>query len=153
MTSVVVVIEGLDLPGRSFGPDTDGRVYENVHVGLWHRGGPVDLVPGDLPTACWKLELTLRRSQGEIDFSGPFVSGRKGERSLRLVWGDLGEDDSFEMFRAAKLRLADLDPTVVAYAHEHGHSLVCRLGLTDEHGHPRCASVRPPTLIWTATPP
>ena len=48
---VVVVIEGTDLPGRRCGPDPEERWYENIHVGVRHRTGPLELVPGDAATA------------------------------------------------------------------------------------------------------
>jgi Family of unknown function (DUF5990) len=151
MTSVPVEIRGTDLPGRRCGATLRGQMCENVHVGLWNRAGPVELVPGDASTARWAFEITVRRDEsGALDFGGPFVAGRRGERSLGLVWGTLGRDDSFDVFRAAKLRLSDLDSALVERALESVGRLVCTLGLTDEHGWPRCASVRPPDITWTA---
>ena len=149
MTSVVVVIEGADLPGRRCGPNPEGRFYDNVHVGLWHRDGPVQLVPGDASTACWEFEVVVRDVEEGLDLSGPFVAGRRGERSLGLVWGNLADDDFFDVFRAAKLRLSDLDPALVEQAVREERRLVCSLGLTDDDGHPRCASVRPPDVTWS----
>jgi hypothetical protein len=151
MTSVLVEIRGTDLPGRRCDPSLDGGMCENVHVGLWNRKGPVELVSGDARVARWELELTVRRDEeGALDFGGPFVAGGRGERSLKLVWGMLGRDDSFDVFRAAKLRLSDLDSSLVEEALGSGGRLVCALGLTDEHGLPRCARVRPPDVAWMA---
>jgi ankyrin repeat protein len=148
--AVTVEIVGSDLPGRSCGPGLAGQMYENVHVGLKHRkDGVVELVPGDASSATWRFAMTVRRDEDGIDFGGPFVYGRKGERALGLVWGELGLDDGFDVFRAAKLRLEDLDPTLVEQALDTGRRLVCSLGLTDEQGHPRCASVRPPLVAWS----
>jgi Family of unknown function (DUF5990) len=149
MTSVLVEIHGTDLPGRRCGPSPDGGNYENVHVGLKHRDGPIELVPGDAPSARWELELTVRRRDDELDYGGPFVYGRRGERALGLVWGTL--DDTFEIFRAAKLRLEDVDPALVEESLEGGARVVGSLGLTDDHGWPRCASVRPPDIVWSVT--
>ena len=47
--------------------------------------------------------------EGAIDFGGPFVHGRKGERFLYLSWGAV--DPDFEMFRRAKLVFADCRST------------------------------------------
>jgi hypothetical protein len=99
VTGVLVEIRGTDLPGRRCGPSLDGRMCENVHVGLWHRTGPVELVTGDARIARWELEIEVRRDEdGAVDFRGPFVAGRRGERSLGLLWGTLGRDDSFDVF-------------------------------------------------------
>jgi hypothetical protein len=128
-------------------------MYENVHVGLARKSDTVELRPGDARSARWAFEITVRRDDdGQLDFGGPFVYGARGERSLGLRWGTLAEDDTFDVFRAAKLRLSDVDPALVEEAVREGRRLVCRLGLTDEHGHPRCASVRPPDVIWSTSP-
>ena len=147
---VTVEIHGTDLPGLSCGSDVDGKPCDNVHVGLKHRSGPVELVPGDVDSARWRFEVVVDRNEDrELDYGGPFVLGRRGERALGLVWGSLRFDDELDVFRAAKLRLEDLDRALVEHALETGGRLVCRLGLTDEQGHPRCASVRPPLLCWS----
>ncbi len=147
--AVTFEIVGTDLPGRSCGPGLEGRMYDNVHVGLWSRSGPVELVRGDAAVARWRFQASVRRDEDGLDIRGPFVAGRRGERSLGLVWGTLGDDDGFDVFRAAKLRLSDLDPVLVTRVLEGGGRLVCSLGLTDEQGHPRCASVRPPSITWS----
>jgi hypothetical protein len=148
--AVTVEIQGTDLPGRSCGPDLHGKPCENVHVGLKHRSGPVELFPGDAASVRWRFEMVVRRDEdGTLDFGGPFVYGRRGERALGLVWGSLRFDDELDVFRAAKLRLEDLDPALVERAVATGGRLVCSLGLTDERGHPICASVRPPLLSWS----
>jgi hypothetical protein len=58
------------------------------------------------------------------------------------------DDDTFLLFRGAKLRLDAIDPAVVHAAAQPGKRLVGRLGLTDAKGHPRCASVHPPEIAW-----
>jgi ankyrin repeat protein len=151
--TVTFEIHGSDLPGRSCGPGLGGQMYDNVHVGLWSRSGPVELVPGDAPVARWRFDAAVRHDEDGLDVRGQHVAGRRGERSLGLVWGELADDDSFEVFRGAKLRLSDLDPALVSRALETGERLVCRLGLTDDQGHPRCASVRPPDIAWSLAGP
>ena len=42
------------------------------------------------------------------------------------------------------------DAGVLEEAEQPGRRLVGRLGLTDRHGQPRCASVRPPDVEWVA---
>ena len=56
------------------------------------------------------------------------------------------------MFRRAKLHLSCLDPSLITAAAVPTHHLVAHLGLTDAKGGPRCASLRPPAISWTAEP-
>jgi hypothetical protein len=98
---VVVVIEGTDLPGRRCGPSPEGHWYENIHVGLGRPPKLTGLMPGDAPAAQWELEITLRTGpDGEPDFRGPFVHGKRGERCLYLSWGEVTDDGTFELSRA-----------------------------------------------------
>ena len=53
-----------------------------------------------------------------------------------------------DMFRRAKLMLADVPGDVLAKAAKTG-PLVGSLGLTDAKGQPLCASVRPPVIGWS----
>ena len=71
------------------------------------------------------------------DFRGPAVQGRKGERFVYITWGT-GDGDTFAMFRRAKLMLADLPADADA--------VTVDVDLTDEHGMPRCARLKPPAL-------
>jgi hypothetical protein len=114
---VRVRIVGRQLPGRTCtDPRPDGRVYENVHVGV-QRGGEVErLVPGDAAGAVWDLELETVDRDGELDFRGPHVQGRRGDRFLYLSWGAVDADDGFAMFRRAKLMLAAVDADLVRSA-------------------------------------
>ncbi len=126
------MIEGQDLPGRTFGP------YADVHVALQVRSDPAGPVPGDAASAHWETEVRVV----DGDFRGPAVHGRRGERFLYLTWGSPAGDD-WGRFRRAKLML---DP---AYA--DASVLVGTLALTDEKGGPRCARVVPPAIAWSAS--
>jgi Family of unknown function (DUF5990) len=61
----------------------------------------------------------------------------------------LVDGGEFTMFRRAKLMLDGVPSDVLRDAVERG-TLVGRLRLTDEKGHPRCAAVRPPLIEWSA---
>jgi Family of unknown function (DUF5990) len=146
-----VRIEATDLPGRRCGPDPDGLWYENVHVGLARGPGTAadDLVPGDADRAVWEFDIDLRATDsGELDFGGPYVLGPRDERHLGLRWlrEDAGE---WILFRAAKFRLFEMDRATFDAAARPDRRLVGRLGLTDEQGWPRCATVRPPLIDWS----
>ena len=71
------------------------------------------------------------------DFRGPAVQGKKGERFVYLTWGSVA-GDTFDMFRRAKLMLADLPADT--------EQVTVDVDLTDEHGMPRCARLRPPAI-------
>ncbi|MET0149344.1 MAG: DUF5990 family protein [Acidimicrobiales bacterium] len=143
-----VQLRGRDLPGRTW--CGDGEDHDNVHVGLQVRSDPVDLVPGDADSASWTLEVRVKvADDGALDFAGPAVHGRRGERFLYLTWGDVGSDGGFAMFRRAKLMLDRVDPALVRSAEDDGQPLIGEVSLTDDRGGPRCARVDQPALSWS----
>jgi hypothetical protein len=158
-----VLIDGFDLPGLSCHPEPNGTVHRSVHVALTGRdparpyldlpgrGGAQALepVPGDAPSARWELPVTVRRGDDGLDFGGPFVRGARDDRHLGLAWGDAPGDGTLQLFRAAKLRLVDVEPGVIEAAMRPGHRLVARIRLTDANGNPVCARVHPPALTWS----
>ena len=129
-----LVIEGHHLPGRTCGS------YADVHVGIQVGREPADLVPADAARVRWELEIDVVDRDGEPDFRGSAVQGRRGERFVYLTWGE-GRSPDFTMFRRAKLMLADVpDPSrSVTTVSVH---------LNDGRGMPRCARLRPPALTW-----
>lgn len=139
---MLLEIRGHHFPGRSWHLD-DGPC-DNVHVGIQVRRDPVDLVPGDSATAAWEVSIEVTERDGTVDFRGPAVQGRRGERFVYLTWGNVGEDGTFTMFRRAKLMLADALP-LIASAGGDPH-VVATIDLTDDCGGPRCARLRPPAL-------
>jgi len=143
-----VVIEGFELPGRSFCA-ADGRPVTNVHVGVQIRADPSDLVSGDARVARWELNVIVDdRPDTGFDFRGPAVHGRRGDRFLYLTWGNVDDLGKFEMFRRAKLMLDRIDPKLVAVAERQALPLIGSIRLTDDRGGPRCARVDPPDLTW-----
>jgi Family of unknown function (DUF5990) len=143
-----IVILGHDLPGVRF--VSDGVQLSNVHVAAQVGKSPVGLVRGDAGSARWELDVRVSVDDGGVDLRGPAVHGKKGARFLYLTWGNVGADGSFAMFRRAKLMIADIDPGMLADAARDDGVLVASLSLTDEHGCPRCARVRPPVITWRA---
>lgn len=144
-------IHGRDLPGIDFTDPSSGRRYERVHVGLQQKDEAVQLVPADAPRATFVADVEVIEIADGLDFRGAFVHGRRGDRFLYLTWGERAAgDDSFKMFRRAKLLLRDVDEETLTRAGAVGWALEASLGLTDARGGPRCASVRPPDITWTA---
>ena len=148
--TVRVEIEGSDLPGRRCGPDPDGIWCENIHVGIARNREAVDRVPGDAENATWAFDVVVKVDEGDnLDFGGPYVAGPRDERHLGLIWTRQLEDGTWSVFRAAKFRLFEMERSIFETAMKPGRRLVGRLGLTDEHGWPRCATVRPPVINWS----
>lgn len=131
--TVQVVVRGRHLPGRSCGS------WSDVHVGLGIGERAEGLVPADTEAAEWVTEVEVIPTDAGLDYRGPAVNGRRGERFFYLTWGEL-RDGRFLMFRRAKIMLADVisDPSVCDVAVD--------VDLTDERGLPRCARVKAPLV-------
>ena len=146
-------IVGVDVPGRTWcDPRPDGVAYGNLHVGVQRRREVVDVFRCEGGDVTWDLDVDVVGTSDEIDFKGPYVQGKRGERFLYLSWGAVDGDGEFRMFRRAKLMLAAVDPETVEAGNRPGHRLVGTVGLTGGDGGPRCAAVRPPVIEWAATP-
>ncbi|MFF3625339.1 DUF5990 family protein [Streptomyces sp. NPDC002467] len=145
-------IEGFDLPGLACpaGPGFPG--YDAIDVAVQPRardGQPLDPRPGDAGSVVWTFDCTVRRGAAGVDVTGPWIQGRPGRRFVYLAWSGVDGAGVRTMFRRAKLMLDAVDPSV-ADAAANGGLLVARLGLTDAHGRPLCAAVRPPVVGWSA---
>jgi Family of unknown function (DUF5990) len=144
---VRIRIVGTDLPGRDCPPGHNFPGYANVHVGMQTKRRPpelLDLQPGDAARATWTVDCEVNGS----DIRGPYIQGRPGERFIYLNWGSVDGDGRMDMFRRAKLMLADVPHDVLPKAAKKG-VLVGRLGLSDAKGQPLCAAVRPPAIEWS----
>lgn len=159
---LTVVIEILGLLGRSVCAGPDAQRFQNVHVALrstskdrpslatpGHPWQATEPVPGDAPSARWEVPVTVRRGEDGLDFGGPFVRGDRTDRHLAPVWGDVSADGTFRLIHGAKLKLAGVDPALVAEAMLPGSRLVARLRHTDENGEP----IRPAELMWSVDHP
>lgn len=145
-----VSIEGYDLPGRTF-CDTSGEPYDDVHVGVQIRKDPEQLIAADAEAARWEVDITVVAGPDDsLDFKGPAVQGRRGDRFIYLACGNIDPAGDFAMFRRAKLMLNRIDPGLVRAADNDTHQLTARVRLSDDHGAPRCARVDPPDVTWSA---
>jgi hypothetical protein len=150
---VVIQVNGSNLPGAQCSPAPDAGPYENVHVGIGSRDAPVELFRGDAPSAAWRLEVQPAvEPDGSVDFRGPMVMGRRGDRFLYLSWGTVGQDGSFRLFRRAKICLTALDPALLREAIDQEAGLQCTIDLTDAKGNPVCARLRAPAISWHLRP-
>jgi len=124
---------------------------QNVHVGVQLGRDPAQLVRADAQQARWEFDVDVILDDGLVDFRGPAVQGKRGERFIYLTWGNLDDAHGFEMFRRAKLMLGQIDPLLIDSAIRLGR-LAATVDLTDDHGGPRCARVDPPALAWSVPP-
>jgi hypothetical protein len=122
---------------------------ENVHVGVQVRREAAHLIRADQPEAAWDVDIEVIRTD-DLDFRGPAVQGKRGDRFIYLTWGDVGPDGSFEMFRRAKLMLDRIEPQLIASAIEAG-CLEATVDLTGHDGGPLSARVDPPAVSWSAS--
>ncbi|MGI8791831.1 MAG: DUF5990 family protein [Acidimicrobiales bacterium] len=143
-----VVIIGHELPGRTF-CDLSGRELTNVHVGVQLGKDPAHLIAGDAAATRWVVDVREVEVDDGVDFRGPAVHGKRGERFLYLTWVDVDVAGGFEMFRRAKLMLDRVPAEIMAEGMATG-VLVARVSLTDAKGGPRCARVDPPAIAWAA---
>ena len=137
--AMLLQIQGHHLPGRVW--QAGDEHHPNVHVGVQVGKEPTDLVRGDARTSKWTIPIDVVTRDGGLDFRGPAVQGRRGDRFVYLTWGDVSEDGTFTMFRRAKLMLADLESFVA-----DAHTVIARVDLTDARGGPQCARLKPPAL-------
>jgi hypothetical protein len=145
-------IRGHDLPGiRCVGlPGIAKPVYEGVHVGVQRQKEVVERIPGDAAEACWTFPIDVVPGRtGGLDFKGPWVHGKPGERFLYLNWGEVDALGRFLGFRRAKLWLTTIGEEQLQQALDTGAVIEGRLPLTDQKGGPICASVRPPVIEWS----
>ncbi len=135
-----VRIVGVSLPATVF----DGR---EVFVGMQRGRDVVSPRPLAGETMTFEAELDVVVTPSGVDYRGPWVQGKRGDRFLYLCWGH-DSTHGFEGFRRAKLMLGVLDPAEMASAPD-GATLEGRLSLVDARGGPVCAAVRPPVIRWT----
>jgi len=146
---VKLTVIGTELPGKTF-CQPDGRVLQNVCVGIQEGRVAAGVVTGDSDSARWETEIrVVDAGDGAFDFRGPAVHGVRGERFIYLTWGDVDAEGTFTMFRRAKLMLNRVNPAVISRAVVDDRGLECTVTMTDARGGPRCARVDPPAISWT----
>ena len=142
-------ITGVNLPGREF-CRPDGSLMANVHVGVQIGRDSAQPVRADATEARWEVDIEVLGEVDALDFRGPAVQGKRGDRFVYLTWGDVSPTGEFEMFRRAKLMLNRIDLAVIDRAIETKR-LAAVVDLTGADGGPRCARVDPPAITWSVT--
>ncbi|MHB8465838.1 MAG: DUF5990 family protein [Acidimicrobiales bacterium] len=150
---MLVEILGTNLPGRQCAPNPLGEGHDNVHVSIGQWKEHIEPVPGDATSARWLIEVRTRTGvDGALDFGGPFVSGKRGDRFVYLNWTTVSADGVPTLFRRAKLTLNEIDVALARPAALGEGSLRVTVKLTDAKGNPTCARLRPPDIEWRLVP-
>lgn len=145
---MIVEIKGVNGPGRRCSPSPEHGPYEDVHVGVGRFTDPIGLVRGDTHRVDWRVEVRVVWRDGEPDFRGPHVDGKRGDRHIYLDWFNREPDGQLKLFRRAKVMLEGLDPSVVEHAERTGAPVVCTIELTNAKGLPTTARFRADDLYW-----
>ena len=134
--SVRLICEGLPL-NRFQGFDGRGDVRVELQTQDGHEPGQ----PLGKDALCWLTEIIVKPdADGQPDFSGKAVHGKRGERFFYLSWS--GERGSHrEMFRRIKIHLRLLSASQLASTLTSGGKLVARVNALAKDGGPACASV------------
>lgn len=137
---IAVRITGVDGPDRSC-PGPDG-----IALGIQRKQDVLDPVPSSSDAIVFDAEIEVVPADGGADFRGPYVHGPKGDRFLYLAWVTVREG---EMVARIKLKLADIDPDLIAQAIRDGGTLAVQVRLLNAQGKPASGSVRPPAVTWS----
>src|SRR5262245_8068223 len=92
--AVRLAIKGVNPPGREF-CRPDGSAMDNVHVGVQIRRDPAQLIRADASETTWEVDVDVVAREGALDFRGPAVQGKRGERFVYLTWGHVHLDGHF----------------------------------------------------------
>ncbi len=143
---VRIVCEGL--PANRF-EGFDSR--RNLLVTLQTKDGFALPTPAGKDALAWTTEITVKTdAEGQPDFSGLAVHGKRGERFFYLSWS--GERAGVrEMFRRIKVHLRDLTAVQAARAQKSGGTLEARVHAVAKDGGPACASVSLVGGGWTVS--
>ena len=133
---VLIVCEGL--PAHRF-EGCDGR--GNIRVEMQTKDGHETGTSAANNSLKWTTEIIAKTAaDGSLDFSGPAVHGKRGERFFYLSWS--GERAGQRaMFRRMKIHLRTVTEAQIAYAAKSGGTLVARVHAVAKDGGPACASV------------
>jgi len=127
---VIVEIRAVNGPGRRCNPTPEHGCYEDVQVGVGRFSDPIGVVPGDTQGVEWRVPVRVVWWDGELDFRGPQVDGKRGDRHIYLNWFNREPDGQLRLFRRGKVMLEGLDPRLVKQAEGTGSAVTCTVKLT-----------------------
>jgi len=137
MSALEVRLIGTNLPGTRVGES------QPVHVAL-ERGKEFESVHrADLSEV--RFDFTVRFV--DQDFRGPYVTGKRGDRFIRLRWGVPDENGEWAWFGRTKVHLSGQE-RLATEAVESGLRLEATVDLTGDRGGPRLATVKDDAITW-----
>ncbi|HKF16930.1 MAG TPA: DUF5990 family protein [Candidatus Dormibacteraeota bacterium] len=145
---MIVEIRAVNGPGRRCNPAPEHGPYEDVQVGVGRFSDPIGVVPGDTQGVEWRVPVRVVWRDGELDFRGPQVDGKRGDRHIYLNWFNREPDGQLRLFRRGKVMLEGLDPRLVKQAEGTGSAVTCTVNLTNEKGLPSTARFWAADLDW-----
>lgn len=92
---------------------------------------------------CGMEVRVVRKDSGEMDFRGPFVHGKAGERFLYVCAGTSAGQMGSPWTRRMKVQLRDVPPALAERAMREGRPLSARFAGTANDGGPPAATCRP----------
>jgi len=131
-----IICEGM--PAHQF-DGFDGR--REIRVELQTKSGHEAGRPLGRNALAFTVEFTVKSSPDSVlDFAGPAVHGKRGERFFYLSWSGT-KAGKREMFRRIKVHLRDLTGKQLTKAIGTNGVLVARIQAVAKDGGPACASV------------
>lgn len=117
----------------------DGR--QDIQVELSTRNGPEAGTPHGTSAVAWTTESILKPlPDGSVDFAGPAVEGKRGERFFYLSWSSRTFHGR-ERFRRTKIPLWKLTADQLKHLQTTGGTLTARISALARDGGPACATV------------
>ena len=145
---MIVLIKGINPPGRYCNPAPEHGPHEDVHVGVGRYTDPLGLVPADSTDIEWRVPVRIVKKDAGLDFRGPQVDGKRGDRHIYLNWLNREPAGELRMFRRGKVMLEGLDPDLVERAESTGVAVSCTISLSNDRGLPTTMRFRAADLDW-----
>lgn len=123
-------------------------------LSLGLQSGRDDIVRGTALEGGVRFDVSVGVKQGrdgDPDFTGPLVHGRRGERFLYLSWGHVTSDNEHDMFRRLKIYLSpvsrkDWSSPGVTWAQVKRGSITTSVSGSGLDGTPHCGTAE---VRWT----
>ncbi len=130
-------------------PGTQWMDKSAVRLGIQKAKEVIEDVPAQGEEVLFSAMVRVRplAPEGAVDFSGPFVQGKAGERFLYLCWGER-QGQQWEGFRRAKVPFRLLSPALLAAALAAAKPVHAVINMTDAKGGPLCATVPEASIQW-----
>ncbi len=112
-------------------------------LGVQKSAETVQQVSADNPTAFFEIEVEflLDPASGKIDYKGPYVHGKSGERFLYFCWG-FESLHGWQTVRRAKFYLDSITPVQWNAAMQMFEPVRVRFNMTGPKNQPLTASIK-----------